>query len=323
MEKLIMSNEEIIEIQTAGEGRFNSGCNGVIRIWTPLDRKVEFIVYEDHTLAYVNSMMGFPAIYPVEEVDFDGPAEALMMDLDGTSVRSEHFWMWIIEQTISELMRSPKFSLEARDEPFVSGHSVSEHLIHCIDKYCPGSSLNEARRIYDNVTARELEAVMRGEGNARAFTPSPGLKEFLCEVKARNIKIGLVTSGLYQKAWPEILSAFRVMDMGDPLDFYDSIITAGTAVRKGQSGTLGELEAKPHPWLYAETAAIGLGIGKDRRCKVIGIEDSSAGVVSGRLAGMPVIGIEGGNIRQGGTTVLCSGIFEGLLETLDHLLGRA
>lgn len=79
--------------------------------------------------------------------------------------------------------------------------------------------------------------------------------------------------------------------MGDPVNFYDAIISAGTALGPGQVGTLGELEPKPHPWLYAETARVGLGLGWDSQ-SVFAMEDSSAGVVSARLAGFPCIGME-------------------------------
>lgn len=53
--------------------------------------------------------------------------------------------------------------------------------------------------------------------------------------------------------------------MGDPRDFYDAIITAGFPLRKGEAGTLGELSPKPHPWLYAETARVGLGLSFEDR----------------------------------------------------------
>ena len=52
--------------------------------------------------------------------------------------------------------------------------------------------------------------------------------------------------------------------MGNPLDFYDAIITAGDRLTKGQTGTLGELAPKPHPWLYAETAYVGLAMDRGR-----------------------------------------------------------
>lgn len=109
------------------------------------------------------------------------------------------------------------------------------------------------------------------------------------------------------------------MGMGDPKEFYDSIITAGTALGKGRTGTLGELEAKPHPWLYAETANIGLGIPFEQRGQVIGIEDSGAGVSSIRLAGYYTVGIGGGNIKQSGTLGMCNSYCETFEEILELL----
>ena len=119
---------------------------------------------------------------------------------------------------------------------------------------------------------------MEGRGRTDAFVPAPGLKEFLLALKDAGIKIALVTSGLYEKAYPEILAAFRTLGLGDPQDFYDAIITAGFPLRRGEVGTLGELSPKPHPWLYAEAARVGLGIPFEERESVVGIEDSGAGV---------------------------------------------
>lgn len=64
-----------------------------------------------------------------------------------------------------------------------------------------------------------MKEIMEGRGRKNAFVPQEGLKEFLLALKAKGIKIGLVTSGLYEKAMPEILSAFRALDMGEPTDF--------------------------------------------------------------------------------------------------------
>ena len=83
-----------------------------------------------------------------------------------------------------------------------------------------------------------------------------------------------MTSGLHEKAWPEIVSVFRALKMGDPRDFYDAIITAGFPLRRGEAGTLGELSPKPHPWLYAEAARVGLGIPFEACNSILGIEDS-------------------------------------------------
>ncbi|EMS69037.1 putative phosphatase/phosphohexomutase [Ruminiclostridium cellobioparum subsp. termitidis CT1112] len=313
---------DFIELESGGSGLWKAGREGVRMILTPSDKKIEFIVYEDKTLVYVKSSMGYPAIYQLKDVSFEGPAKAVLMDLDGTSVHSESFWMWIIEQTTSKLLGDPKFSLEQEDEPFVSGHSVSEHLQYCSDKYCPGKSVEEARKIYYDITHFEMKEIMAGRGRKNAFTPSPGLKEFLYELKGNGIKIGLVTSGLYEKAMPEIISAFDTLKMGDPLDFYDAIITAGQALRKGQTGTIGELAPKPHPWLYSETARVGLGLDPKISNRVIGIEDSSAGIVSIRLAGFSAIGIGGGNIAKSGVRPLLLKEFKNLTDALPLILNK-
>jgi beta-phosphoglucomutase-like phosphatase (HAD superfamily) len=245
--------------------------------------------------------------------------EGVLMDLDGTSVRSESFWVWIIERTTASLLGKPSFELEAADMPYVAGHSVSEHLEYCLKKYASGTSLEEARKVYYRHTHEQMRAILEGRGKADAFTPVEGLREFLLELKAKRIKIGLVTSGLYEKAWPEIVSAFQTMKMGNPEDFYDAIITAGYPLREGQPGTLGELCPKPHPWLYAETCTVGLGIPFARRNRVVGIEDSGAGVCSIRLAGFTTVGLSGGNILESGTRGLCQKYADSFTEILEYI----
>ena len=292
-------------LQKCSDGVFKVGAGGVVSITATGDGKVEFIAFENNTLAYVKSAMGYPAYYPVHPVNVQKPIKAVLMDLDGTSVHSEPFWIWIIQKTVASLLDNPKFELEDADTPFVSGHSVSEHLQYCINKYCTDKTVEQARKYYFEHTRFEMNEITQGRGRKNAFVPSPGIKEFLMELKGMGVKIGLVTSGLYEKAWPEILSAFKTLDMGDPKEFYDAIITAGFQPGDGAAGTLGELSPKPHPWLYAETARVGLGIDFADRNSVIGIEDSGAGVCSIRLAGFSTIGITGGNIVESGTKELC------------------
>jgi beta-phosphoglucomutase len=311
-----------VSLDVCSDGKFRVGCNGVESISATGDRKVEFIQFSDkHILAYVKSSMGYPAYYPIDAVKMERPVKAVLMDLDGTSVRSESFWIWIIQMTTASLLEKPKFELEESDLPYVSGHSVSEHLGYCIRKYCPEKTVEEARTYYFQHTNYQMKEIMEGRGKAGAFTPSPGLKEFLYELKAMKIKIGLVTSGLYEKAWPEILSAFRALKMGDPKDFYDAIITAGYPMRKGEPGTLGELSPKPHPWLYSEVSRVGLGFGVEQRHHVIGIEDSGAGICSIRLAGFAAVGFGGGNIDESGTRGLCNYYCENFEEILGIIKG--
>jgi len=183
---------------------------------------------------------------------------------------------------------------------------VSEHLQYCVTKYCPGRTVEQAREFYFEHARREMRAILEGRGRTDAFQPAPGLKEFLLALKAAGIRIALVTSGLHEKAYPEIVAAFRTLGLGDPAEFYDAIITAGYPLGRGAAGTLGELTPKPHPWLYAEAARVGLGIPFGERNRVVGIEDSGAGVCAIRLAGFPTIGLAGGNIESSGTRGLCS-----------------
>lgn len=309
----------LIPRNICSDGIHESGKNGVLSITSTGDGKVEFIEKEEAVLAYVKSAMGYPAYYPLPSVKIEKPLKAVLMDLDGTTVRSEDFWMWIIQLTISDLLGHKNFQLEDSDIPYISGHSVSEHLQYCIDKYCPDKLIIDARKYYSENTKREMSEIIEGRGKKDAFTPVEGIKDFLLELKNTNVKIGLVTSGLYEKAWPEILSAFNTLKLGDPKKFYDSIITAGFQPVKGTVGTLGELEPKPHPWLYAETARVGLGITAEDRHHVVGIEDSGAGIASIRLAGFSAIGIKDGNIIESGTLGLCNhycNSFEDILKIL-------
>jgi beta-phosphoglucomutase-like phosphatase (HAD superfamily) len=306
---------------TGGDGLWQKGKDGVKKILVPHDRKCEFIVFETKTIVYVRSAMGQPAMYPLPPARFSPPAEAVLMDLDGTSVKSESFWIWAIEQTTARLLGNSNFRFHSSDMPFVSGHSVSEHLKYCINKYVPGASLEEARKYYFEIVREELAKLNKGAGRTEFFTPAPGLKEFLLTLKQHNIKIALVTSGLYEKAWPEIKTAFDKLGLGNPLDFYDAIITAGFTFSSQHPGTLGELEPKPHPWLYAEAARIGLKLDSSRNNRIIGIEDSGAGVVAIRLAGYSVIGISGGNIKTSGLRSLLHAECESLLDCLPIILG--
>jgi beta-phosphoglucomutase-like phosphatase (HAD superfamily) len=310
----------LVPLEATSDGRFVTGRDGVVSIVATGDAKVEFVAFRGHSLAHVTSALGYGAYYPVYPISLEKPAKAVLMDLDGTSVHSERFWIWIIERTIGSLLSDPGFELEPADLPYVSGHSVSEHLQYCIAKYCPGRTLEEARTRYFDHSRREMAAILDGRGRADAFVPAPGLREFLLALKAQRIKIGLVTSGLYEKAYPEIVAAFRAMGMGDPRDFYDAIVTAGFPLHKGQVGTLGELSPKPHPWLYAEVARVGLGISLEERSRVIGIEDSGAGVCAIRLAGFSAIGLAGGNIVESGTRALCSSYCSDLAEALSIIL---
>ncbi len=263
------------------------------------------------------SNYGVTADYRIAPVEFKAPAQAILMDLDGTTLTSEEFWMFIIERTMQKLMGDEKFALEEADIPFVSGFTTIDHLNYCINKYAPDKKIEAASTLYHETAEYELSEIMEGRGHVDAFRPMEGLKEFLTEVKARKIKIGLATSGLDYKAIPEIVAAFRALDMGDPREFYDAIITGGRRKDVGDYGTLGEVVSKPHPWIYTELTYLGLKISDPTR--VIGIEDSAAGLLSLRFSSFPVIGLNSGNIGQSGLDCLCHGKVDVLTDILPML----
>lgn len=256
------------------------------------------------------------ATYHVDDVIFEPRAKALLMDLDGTSVKSEEFWIWLIEKTVKEISKNDKFELSEADIPFVSGYTSIQHLEYCIKKYGINADVFEADKVYHKLAAFELNEIMEGRGNTSAFKPREHLKEFLTEVKNAGVKIGLVTSGLEYKAIPEVVSTFREIGLGDPLEFYDAIITGGKR-KTGNYGTMGELCAKPHPWIYAE---IGTALAGNENNKIIAMEDSSSGVVSARTAGYNVIGLNDGNLIKSGTDKLCIKCVDNFDEALKIIL---
>lgn len=156
---------------------------------------------------------------------------------------------------------------------------------------------------------------MLGRGNIHAFEPRPELKEFLLELKKLNIKIGVATSGLKYKAIPEIISTFKLLDLGNPLEFYDAIITGGDQ-KVSEYGTIGELASKPHPWIYRELA---LGLKVEDMSHAIVLEDSSAGLISAKLAGINVIGFKDGNLIASGLDEQCLLLVDTFSEVLDYI----
>ena len=276
---------------------------------------IKFIEKGNDLFVEINQS-GIDAFYRVPKVKTNAKIKYLLMDLDGTTVQSEEFWMNLIERTAQELLNDQHFKLSKEDEPYVCGYTTLEHLKYVKNKYHYPQDVNEAFEVYNRITKFELDEIMEGRGNINAFKPRPGLKEFLLKVKSSGIKIGLATSGLDYKAIPEIVSAFKVLDLGDPLDFYDRIMIGGNQKLHGQYGRTGELSAKPHPWVYRELA-MGLGI-KDFSDAIV-LEDSASGVTSARIAGFNVIGFNDGNLISSGLNEQCIAMVNTFQDVIEFL----
>ncbi len=310
--------EKLTSLETADcclSGIFRLGENTVKEIRSTKDGKISFIDIGDKTLCSIESASGQSAVYPLNAVDFQPPAEYIVMDLDGTSIISEEFWIGIVQKTTSALVGREIVFTEC-DIPYVSGYTTAEHLDYALRKY------GDANKRYENI-AETYYAISHEElasalaNGAEQIRPVAGLKEFLLEVKRRGVKIGLVSSGLFYKAIPEIETAFRAMDLGNPLDFYDEIIMGGVAKNAKQYATIGEIAAKPHPWLYKELVSEGFHC-RDNK-KVVVLEDSASGALSARLAGFPVIGMANGNIASSDMGELCFAHAENFQDVLQIL----
>ena len=66
---------------------------------------------------------------------------------------------------------------------------------------------------------------------------------------------------------------------------------------------------------------MGLGQAFAERSRVIGIEDSGAGVCSVRLAGYATVGIAGGNIESSGTKAVCTHYCQNFEEIMKIIKG--
>jgi beta-phosphoglucomutase-like phosphatase (HAD superfamily) len=278
------------------------------------DGSVEFFAAGGESFARVTSRLGGATIYPLPPPARVEAISALLMDLDGTTVRSEPFWEKVLERTLGRLLEDPAFRFAPEDSVFISGRTVSEHLSWAIDRYRAPARLDAALYCYHE----EMRAELAGE-SGRRIEPIPGLRALLLAAKERGVKVALVSSGWTDKVVPQLEALFAALDLGAPEDFYDTIVTGGSLVRAGSYGTVGELTSKPHPWLHREAALVGLGIPFERRGGVVGLEDSAAGVCALRIAGFRSVGVAGGNLAAAGMAPLCEAVVADLEEAATVL----
>jgi beta-phosphoglucomutase-like phosphatase (HAD superfamily) len=285
------------------------GAAGVGTIAALADDSMTFIALETRTLAVVRPGPGPVAIYPVPPRRAARPA-ALCLDLDGTIVDSEPLWIAVIEQVVGALTGRAGFRFDLDERRHVSGRSVGAHLAWALAAHAPGVSLEAARALHARFAREALDRLSVGGRNASVPRVMPGFTSLRAAARDCGLPVALVTSGVETKMWPTLVAAFRAAGLGDPAGHFDAILCGGVMAGEGRIGSLSDMPMKPHPWLYAEALIIGLGLPETAAAVVI--EDSAAGVVAARLAGLDVIGLDSGNIRQLGAASLCSTVVEDL-----------
>jgi len=180
---------------------------------------------------------------------------AVLWDMDGTLVDSEHYWL-ASEQALAEEHNATWTQQDGFD---LIGNSLYES--SKIIKAKLGSSMDPdeiVQHLTDSVSAKlAVEIPWR-----------PGAKELLRELKRKKIKTALVTMSLHRMA-EQVVNRI-------PFDAFDVII-GGDDVLRG----------KPFPDPYLK-AAEALGV-RPEDC--VAFEDSNTGLRSAEAAGTKAIGI--------------------------------
>ncbi len=181
---------------------------------------------------------------------------AVLWDLDGTLIDSEHYWA--ISQ--NRLAKQYGATWTDEDERGVIGSSLYDSSELIRQKF--GIQDRSVQEIIDHLTDEVIEQM-------RASLPwRPGALELLLELKQAGIKTAMVTMSMRRMA-------LAVAD-AIPFPAFDAVI-AGDDVRFG----------KPHPEPYL-TAAEKLGF-HPREC--IAFEDSITGLTSAVAAGTNAVGV--------------------------------
>lgn len=184
------------------------------------------------------------------------PSFAVLWDLDGTLIDSEHYWMHA-EQTLASRY---------------SGNWTEAHGLQLVglSLYESAAIMRDQMGIHDLGLQEIIDELTRSViANLRKEIPwRPGAKELLSGLRSNGVKTAMVTMSMSRMA-QEVADAIE-------FDAFD-LVLGGDQVTRG----------KPHPEPYLE-AANKLGFAP-RDC--IAFEDSLNGLVSAESAGTIAIGI--------------------------------
>ena len=180
---------------------------------------------------------------------------AVLFDLDGTLVDSEHYWM------LSERKLADQHGAEWNQADGIDLIGMSLYESSVIIGRKLGSAL-APEEIIDRLTAVVIEQLQV------ALPWRPGARELLFELREAGIKTALVTMSMRRMALAVAESV--------GFDAFD-VIVAGDEVEFG----------KPHPEAYLKAAEL-LGV---EPADCIAIEDSIPGLASAEAAGTKAIGV--------------------------------
>jgi HAD superfamily hydrolase (TIGR01509 family) len=189
------------------------------------------------------------------------PFAAVILDMDGVMVDSEHQWMLLEEPLLRELLGR----WGAQDHRKVVGLGVVDLYYHLVREYKLRLDKTEFLERCDRI-AREVYL--------RKVTLAPGLRPFISDLRRRRVPLGLASSS--PRDWVDlVLRRFRLRPS------FQAVVTGDETPGR----------TKPAPDLYLLAA---------RRLKVppgrcLAVEDSDFGVRAAKDAGMTCAGLRSGH----------------------------
>ncbi|MCT4620111.1 MAG: HAD family phosphatase [Marinisporobacter sp.] len=182
--------------------------------------------------------------------------EAVIFDLDGTLVDS----MWIWKQIDIDYLGKRGIELPQDLQKIIEGMSFTETAHYFKERFKLEDSIDEIKDEWMEMTRDYYE---------NKIPLKEGVYPFLMMLKNKGIKIGVGTSNAKELAE-------AVLRKNNIIDFFDTIRTS-CEVEKG----------KPHPDIFLKVAE-DLAVEPDK-CLVF--EDTYAGVLAGKRAGMKVFAV--------------------------------
>lgn len=185
--------------------------------------------------------------------------QAVIFDLDGTLVDSMGLWRDIDIEFLSA--RGIAFEENLQEE--IEGMSFTETAIFFKEHYQLKESVEELKTIWNNMAQHKYRYEV---------LPKPGAIEFLKDLKALGIKMGIATSNS-----KELIQA---VNEAYHLDHYMDCIVTACSVNKGKPApdvyleAARQLEVNPKDCLVFEDIVKGIEAGKNAGMKVCAIEDS-------------------------------------------------
>lgn len=234
---------------------------------------------------------------------------AILMDMDGSSTDTEKLVLEAMRQMMAEALGDAEFKFADKDFPNIIGDSTTNHVSWLCREYSLDADRRDALiRHYYAKYHQALRDIRDGKMEGTLIEPMPHLSEFLDWAHGRGLKVGLVTSSLEYEVDIVMPEVFKGMDRDpDFRAFYDGVIAADR---------VGEPYLKPHPNLYILMLE-SLGV---KAQSAVVVEDSTAGILAGRLAGCSVGAVPHPHTKSHRFELANLGVMQGGLAELQRTL---